>query len=99
MPESAATVDPPPMGAAAAGRGRLHLRQIARRMSVAEGTVRKHLENIFERLQVTSRTAAVGSVFGHVASSTSGPFPMLRTLRASIGLARAPELVGEDWVE
>jgi DNA-binding CsgD family transcriptional regulator len=33
--------------------------QIARRLGVAESTVRKHLENIFERLQVTSRTAAV----------------------------------------
>ena len=32
-------------------------RQIARRASVAEGTVRKHLQNIFEQLQVTSRTA------------------------------------------
>jgi DNA-binding NarL/FixJ family response regulator len=33
--------------------------QIARRLAVADSTVRKHLENIFERLQVTSRTAAV----------------------------------------
>jgi DNA-binding CsgD family transcriptional regulator len=38
--------------------------QIARRMSVADSTVRKHLENIFERLQVTSRTAAVARVLG-----------------------------------
>ncbi len=34
-------------------------RQIARRMDVFESTVRKHLENIFKRLDVTSRTAAV----------------------------------------
>jgi DNA-binding CsgD family transcriptional regulator len=34
--------------------------QIARRMQVSEATVRKHLENIFQRLQVTNRTAAVG---------------------------------------
>jgi DNA-binding NarL/FixJ family response regulator len=29
-------------------------------MQVSEATVRKHLENIFQRLHVTSRTAAVG---------------------------------------
>lgn len=34
--------------------------QIARRMRVSEGTVRKHLENVFARLSVTSRTAAIG---------------------------------------
>jgi DNA-binding CsgD family transcriptional regulator len=33
--------------------------QIARRLDIAEGTVRKHLENINRRLQVSSRTAAV----------------------------------------
>jgi DNA-binding NarL/FixJ family response regulator len=33
--------------------------QIARRLDIAEGTVRKHLENIYRRLQVPSRTAAV----------------------------------------
>jgi DNA-binding CsgD family transcriptional regulator len=38
-------------------------RQIARRTSVAEGTVRKHLQNIFEQLHVGSRTAAVTSAF------------------------------------
>jgi DNA-binding CsgD family transcriptional regulator len=38
--------------------------QIARRLSVTEATVRKHLEHIFERLQVTSRTAAVTQAFG-----------------------------------
>ena len=37
--------------------------QIARRLFVAEGTVRKHLENIYERLGVTSRTAAVTTAF------------------------------------
>ncbi|MGW1344234.1 response regulator transcription factor [Kribbella sp. NPDC002412] len=37
--------------------------QIARRLFVAEGTVRKHLENIYERLGVTSRTAAVATAF------------------------------------
>jgi DNA-binding CsgD family transcriptional regulator len=33
--------------------------QIARRLGIAEGTVRKHLENIYRRLGVSSRTAAV----------------------------------------
>jgi DNA-binding CsgD family transcriptional regulator len=37
--------------------------QIARRLFISEGTVRKHLENIFERLDVTNRTAAVEQAF------------------------------------
>jgi DNA-binding CsgD family transcriptional regulator len=37
--------------------------QIAELLSLSPGTVRKHLENIFERLGVTSRTAAVMRVF------------------------------------
>jgi len=40
----------------AAGMGN---RQIARRLGLSDATIRKHLENIFARLQVTSRTAAV----------------------------------------
>jgi hypothetical protein len=32
-------------------------------VSVSEGTVRKHLENIYTRLQVSSRTAAVTRAF------------------------------------
>jgi DNA-binding NarL/FixJ family response regulator len=38
--------------------------QIGRRLSISEATVRKHLENIFARLGVTSRTAAVTTAFG-----------------------------------
>jgi DNA-binding CsgD family transcriptional regulator len=37
--------------------------QIGRRLGVTEGTVRKHLENIYARLQVSSRTAAVTRAF------------------------------------
>jgi len=39
-------------------------RQVARRVGVSEGTVRTHLENIYARLGVASRTAAVNRVFG-----------------------------------
>jgi DNA-binding CsgD family transcriptional regulator len=42
--------------------------QIARRLGISEGTVRTHLENIYERLHVSSRTAAVTRAFpGRVA--------------------------------
>ena len=36
---------------------------IARQLLLSEGTVRKHLENIFDRLGVSSRTAAVARAF------------------------------------
>ena len=37
--------------------------QIARRLGVSEGTIRKHLENIYRRLQVSSRPAAITRAF------------------------------------
>ncbi len=37
--------------------------QISRRLGISEGTVRTHLENIYERLGVSSRTAAVIRAF------------------------------------
>jgi DNA-binding CsgD family transcriptional regulator len=44
-----------------AGAG-LTNRQIARRLTIAEGTVRKHLENAYATLNVTNRTAAVAAI-------------------------------------
>lgn len=44
----------------AAGRNNA---DIGRQLCLSEGTVRKHLENIFERLQVSTRTAAVARAY------------------------------------
>jgi len=64
--------------------------QIARRLSITEATVRKHLEHVFERLHVTSRTAAVTRAFGHATGvptphpvSASGSMPDLLGGRAT----------------
>jgi DNA-binding NarL/FixJ family response regulator len=37
--------------------------QVARRLGISEGTVRTHLETIYTRLNVSSRTAAVTRAF------------------------------------
>ena len=37
--------------------------QVARQLSISPGTVRKHLENSYSRLNVQSRVAAVGAAF------------------------------------
>ena len=37
--------------------------QIARQLGLSEGAVRTHLENIYARLQVSSRTAAITRAF------------------------------------
>ena len=47
--------------------------QIARRLAISEGTVRTHLENIFRRLGVSSRTAALARAFPeHAADHSDG---------------------------
>jgi DNA-binding NarL/FixJ family response regulator len=38
--------------------------QIGRRLNLSEGTVRTHLNHVYERLGVASRTAAVTAVYG-----------------------------------
>jgi len=43
--------------------------QIARQLGVAEGTVRIHLGNVYERLEVSSRTAAVARAFPGIATT------------------------------
>lgn len=52
-----------PMGAAPAGRGRTQQRRHCPALFLSENTVRKHLENIYQRLNVSSRTAAVALAF------------------------------------
>jgi DNA-binding NarL/FixJ family response regulator len=48
-------------------------RQIARRLAISEGTVRTRLENIYARLQVSSRTAAVTRAFPGRAAGSQTP--------------------------
>ena len=49
--------------------------QAARRLGVSEATVRKHLENIYSRLGVSSRTAAVTHAFAAAQPHGPGPVP------------------------
>jgi DNA-binding CsgD family transcriptional regulator len=49
--------------------------QIARRRGLSEATVRKHLENIYSRLQVSSRTAAVTRAFATAQPHHPGSMP------------------------
>ena len=48
------------LGLVAQGRS---TREVANQLFLAPGTVRKHLDNIFERLGVSSRLAAITQVF------------------------------------
>ena len=56
--------------------------QIARRLGISEGTVRTHLEHIYEQLGVSSRTAAVTRAFPHLARHLAH---ILRPTRAGAG--------------
>jgi DNA-binding CsgD family transcriptional regulator len=56
-----------PMNMLAAGHTNA---QIARRLGISEGTVRKHLENIYRRLQVSSRAAAITRAFSYQATDS-----------------------------
>ena len=51
------------MGAAPAVAAGHSNADIARQLFLSENTVRKHLENIYQRLSVSSRTAAVAHAF------------------------------------
>jgi DNA-binding NarL/FixJ family response regulator len=82
MPLMAAKVDsataPDPLPLTVRQQEILHLvrlgmanKRISRILGISEGTVRKHLENVFERLDVQSRTAAVAVAFGETAAMGS----------------------------
>jgi DNA-binding CsgD family transcriptional regulator len=69
--------------------------QIARRLGLSEGTVRKHLENIYSRLQVSSRTAAVTRAFPDrdsylVHGPSTGTYPRLGECRPPRDVAAKP---------
>jgi DNA-binding CsgD family transcriptional regulator len=61
---------------AAAG---LSNREIARELFVSPGTVRKHMDNVFERLGVHSRTAAVAMALPHVPYTGIVPYNGIAT--------------------
>jgi DNA-binding CsgD family transcriptional regulator len=49
--------------------------QVARMLWISPGTVRKHLENSYEKLDVHTRTGAVAALFGSAHTSAGKAFP------------------------
>jgi DNA-binding CsgD family transcriptional regulator len=47
-------------------------RQIARALSISPLTVKKHLENAFRVMEVHSRAAAIGALYGRALASSRG---------------------------
>jgi hypothetical protein len=56
-------LDSPPARIDVPDGNRSHNIQMARQLGLSEGTVRTHPENIYARLQVSNRTAAVARAF------------------------------------
>jgi DNA-binding CsgD family transcriptional regulator len=53
--------------------------QVARTLWISPGTVRKHLENAYEKLDVHTRTGAVAALFGYRQASAGKAFPQVRS--------------------
>src|SRR5947207_1984149 len=49
--------------------------QVARMLWISPGTVRKHLENAYEKLDVHTRTGAVAALLTHAQGNTGNAFP------------------------
>ena len=82
MVDLVAQVDPQPVGRA----GAASTRQISQALYVTEGTIQKHLQNVFEKVGVGSRQALVkrlylDTIFPEPSASTprglAGPTPRL----------------------